>query len=288
MGKTLNITVSAFPGAFNELRETTDQDTSAVLCPGDDPDGAEDFSFRACRAAQVRYITAMTDTQYVVETPERPSLPVAGQSARYPVRRVYCVGWNYTEHVREMKGDERNPPIFFLKAADNVMAPGGKLPYPPKTTEMHHEIELVAAIGKAGRDIAPEDALDHVWGYAVGLDMTRRDLQWEAKAKGAPWDTGKTFDCAAPISAVHPVSETGHPSDARIWLAVDGETRQSSSLDKMVWPVADIISHLSGFFTLVPGDLIFTGTPEGVGPVSQGQVLTGGVDGVAELSVEIV
>ena len=224
---------------------------------------------------------------YVVDPPARPSIKVAGQSARFPVRRVYCVGWNYAEHIREMKGDERSPPTFFMKAADNVIVPDGKVPYPPGSTDVHHEIELVVAIGIGGANIAPEDALGHVWGYAAGLDMTRRDLQKAAKSKGAPWETGKTFDFAAPTSAIHPVSQIGHPTDARIWLDVNGETRQSSNVNKMVWPVADIIAQLSGFFSLRPGDLIFTGTPEGVGPVEKGQILTGGVEGVAELRVEI-
>lgn len=175
-----------------------------------------------------------------------------------------------------------------MKAADNVVVPDGKVPYPSGTEDLHHENELVVAIGIGGKDIAPNEALDHVWGYAVGIDMTRRDLQGAAKKKGAPWDVGKTFDRAGPTSAVHPVGEIGHPTDALIWLEVDGESRQSSTLDKMIWPVADIISHLSNLFTLAPGDLIFTGTPEGVGPVTQGQTLRGGIDSIDELTVEIV
>lgn len=230
----------------------------------------------------------MSETEtFVIAPPERPSLPVAGSSGRFPVRRVYCVGWNYSEHVREMKGDEREPPIFFMKAPDNVIVPGARVPYPPATENLHHEIELVAAIGIGGRDIPVDDAPGHVWGYAAGLDMTRRDLQWACKDKGAPWDIGKTFDRAAPVSEIHPASETGHPSRGRIWLNVDGEPRQSSDIANMVWPVAGIIAHLSAVFTLEPGDLIFTGTPEGVGPVTPGQRLEGGIEGIAEIAVEI-
>lgn len=225
---------------------------------------------------------------FVVDAPTRPCLPVAGSDALFPVRRVYCVGRNYAAHAREMGADEKEPPFFFMKPADAVVVSDGRVPYPPQTADMHHEIELVCAIGKGGRDIPPTAALDHVWGYGVGIDLTRRDLQAVAKEMRRPWDTGKVFDGSAPVSALRPASETGHLSDGRIWLAVDGNDRQDGDLADMIWPVPDIIAHLSGLFTLAPGDLIFTGTPEGVGPVEAGNRMTGGVDGVGEIEIEVI
>jgi len=224
---------------------------------------------------------------FVVEAPARPRLPVVGSDAWFPVRRVYCVGRNYAAHAREMGADEKEPPFFFMKPADAVVVPDGQVAYPPMTSDMHHEIELVCALGKGGRDIAASAALDHVWGYGVGIDLTRRDLQAVAKEMRRPWDTGKVFDGSAPVSALKPAAETGHPSNGRIWLSVDGDMRQDGDLGDMIWPVADIIAHLSALFTLVPGDLIFTGTPEGVGPVAAGSRMTGGVDGIGEIDIEV-
>ena len=220
------------------------------------------------------------------------TVPVAGGEARFPVRRIYCVGRNYAAHAREMGFDpDREPPFFFCKPADAVVnaAPGVTVdvPYPARTADYHHEIELVAAIGLAGRDIAVDRALDHVWGYAVGLDMTRRDLQLVARDKGRPWELGKAFDASAPIAPLHPASVIGHPASGAIWLRVDGVDRQRSDLSKLIWSVAEIVANLSIYFELRPGDLVFTGTPEGVGAVRGGQTMTGGIDGLGELAVRV-
>ncbi|MEQ8664980.1 MAG: fumarylacetoacetate hydrolase family protein [Rhodospirillales bacterium] len=225
---------------------------------------------------------------YALDPPPQASLPVIGGEATFPVRRVYCCGLNYARHAREMGIDATQPPIFFLKPADNVINEGGRVPYPPATEDLQYEIELVVAIARGGRDISPANAPDHVFGYAAGIDLTRRDRQRDAQASRMPWEASKTFDAAAPVSAIRPVADTGHPAAGRIWLAVDGETRQESDIADMIWPVPQVIAHLSTLFTLAPGDLLFTGTPEGVGPVSRGQRITGGVDGVGELAVEIV
>lgn len=225
---------------------------------------------------------------YVVPPPIAPSLPVAGQKARFPVRRIYCVGRNYAEHSREMGHDpDRELPFFFAKAPDSLLPDGGVFPYPTLTSNVHHEIELVVAIGKGGADIPREKALEHVYGYAVGLDMTRRDLQGEAKKTGRPWEVGKAFDFAAPCSAVRPAAVIGHPTKGRIWLDINGQPRQSGDLADMIWSVPDIIAFLSRLFALAPGDLIFTGTPAGVGPVKPGDVLKGGIEGVGTLSVTV-
>ncbi|MFC5698800.1 fumarylacetoacetate hydrolase family protein [Pseudomonas sp. GCM10022186] len=226
--------------------------------------------------------------------PQAPtSLPVAGSDARFPVRRVYCVGRNYAAHAREMGFDpDREPPFFFCKPADAVVpvADGQtlELPYPAETSNYHYEIELVAAIGKGGRDIPEERANEHVWGYAVGLDMTRRDLQMKMREMGRPWEIGKAFDASAPIAPLHPASTIGHPSSAGIWLQVDGADRQRSDIDKLIWSVPETIAYLSRFFELQPGDLIMTGTPEGVGPVVAGELMTGGVDGLGEIRVRVI
>ncbi|PRN01754.1 5-carboxymethyl-2-hydroxymuconate isomerase [Pseudomonas sp. LLC-1] len=230
---------------------------------------------------------------YLFEPAATPSLPIAGSDQRFPVRRVYCVGRNYAAHAREMGFDpDREPPFFFCKPADAVVpvAEGQtlKLPYPAETSNYHYEIELVAAIGKGGRDIPLEQANQHVFGYAVGLDMTRRDLQMKMREMGRPWEIGKAFDASAPIAPLHPASQVGHPAQAGIWLQVEGADRQRSDIDKLIWSVPETIAYLSRFFELQPGDLIMTGTPEGVGPVVAGELMVGGVDGLGELHVRVV
>lgn len=225
---------------------------------------------------------------YIMPPAPVPSLPVAGSDARFPVRRIYCVGRNYADHAREMGHDpDREPPFFFQKPAD-ALATDGQFPYPPATQDVHHEIELVVALAQGGADIPVERALEHVYGYAVGLDMTRRDLQGQAKKLGRPWEVGKAFDHSAPCSALHPASVSGHPTQGRIWLEVNGKLRQQGDLAELIWSVPETIACLSTLFTLAPGDLIFTGTPAGVGPVQRGDVLNGGVAGVGELRVQVV
>ena len=227
-------------------------------------------------------------TAFVIPQPAVPALAVAGSDQAFPLRRVFCVGRNYAAHAREMGSDpDREPPFFFTKPADAVMPTGAALPYPPATKELHHEVELVVALGAGGANIAPERALDLVWGYGVGLDLTRRDLQAIAKKDGRPWDMAKGFDASAPCSPLLPVARTGHPQQGRIWLEVNGELKQEGDLDEMIWPVADVIAALSRLVTLAPGDLIFTGTPSGVGALQPGDRVRGGVDGVStfELSV---
>lgn len=225
---------------------------------------------------------------YVFPPGEPPAVPVASGDALFPVRRIYCVGRNYADHIREMGFDpDREPPFFFNKPADALVANGSTIAYPLATENFAYEMELVVAIGKAGANIAPEKALDHVFGYAVGLDMTRRDLQLAARDRGRPWEPGKAFDRSAPISSIHPVSEVGHPASGRIWLKVNGEARQDADLKQLVWPVADIIAHVSKLNELQPGDLIYTGTPAGVGPVKAGDRITGGVDGVDTIELTI-
>lgn len=226
--------------------------------------------------------------EFVITPPATPSVAVAGTSARFPVRRVFCVGRNYAAHAREMGADPtREPPFFFMKPADAVVDARGVIPFPPATHDLHHEVEMVVALAGGGSDIAPEDALALVWGYGVGLDLTRRDLQAVAKELSRPWDFAKGFDASAPCSALHPVSEVGHPGDARIMLTVNGAARQQGSLREMIWPVADIISHISRFVTLAPGDLIFSGTPAGVAALQAGDRVHGEVEGVAEFDLEM-
>ncbi len=216
-----------------------------------------------------------------------PSVPVVGSEAQFPVRRVYCVGRNYAEHAREMGGNpDREPPFFFMKPADAVFT-GERMEYPSKTADLQHEVELVAALARGGRDIPAAAALDCVFGYAVGLDMTRRDIQGELKAKGRSWEMGKAFDQSAPISPIVPAARSGHPQRGAIVLAVNSQSRQHGDLADMIWPVADIIANLSGYVTLQPGDLIFTGTPAGVGRVMPGDRLEGSIEGVGTLSVTI-
>ena len=220
------------------------------------------------------------------------ALPVAGSSASFPVHRIYCVGRNYVDHAKEMGGTGREAPFFFMKPADAILAltPGvtGAMHYPTHTAELHHEVELVVAIGIGGRDIRAADAMQHVWGYAVGIDMTRRDLQAEAKKLGRPWCVSKGFDESAPIGPVHRIADTGVIDSARIYLEVNGTLRQDSTVDKLIWSVAETIETLSGFFTLLPGDLIFTGTPAGVAAVQKGDLLAFGVEGLDRLELRIV
>jgi fumarylpyruvate hydrolase len=226
---------------------------------------------------------------YVVEVHAPPSIPVVGRMERFPVHRIYCVGRNYAAHAREMgKDPEREPPFFFLKPADAVVPGGGSVRYPPGTQNLHHEIELVVALHRDGFQIPAAKALDHIYGYAVGLDMTRRDLQLQARDLGRPWDFGKAFDESAPVTAIHPVASHGHRTAGRIALKVNGELRQSADLRDMIWNVPDTISFLSNYYRLQPGDLIFTGTPAGVGAVNRGDVLVGEIEGLSALEVTIV
>ena len=227
-------------------------------------------------------------TEFVITAPETASVAVAGSSARFPVRRVFCVGRNYAAHAREMGSDpNREPPFFFTKPADAVIPASGAVPYPPSTNDLHHEIELVVALKAGGKDIDAAQALDLIWGYGVGLDLTRRDLQAVAKDAGRPWDMAKGFDASAPCSALHPVSDVGHPAQARIWLEVNGALRQEGNLDEMIWPIADVIASLSRLVTLAPGDLIYSGTPSGVGALQPGDRVRGGVDGVDTFELTI-
>jgi fumarylpyruvate hydrolase len=230
---------------------------------------------------------------YVIPAPSIPALPVAGTDDLFPVRRVYCVGRNYAAHAREMGGDPtREPPFFFMKPADALqpIAEGAAVdhPYPPKTGNYHFEIEMVVALAKGGRDIPVERALDHVFGYAVGLDMTRRDLQDEAKQLRRPWELGKAADLSGPVGPIHPVSAVGHPANGSISLTVDGAIKQKADLSDMIWSVAEQIAYLSTYFELAPGDVIFSGTPEGVGAVTKGQTMAGAVEGLGEIRLRVV
>ncbi|WP_414439300.1 fumarylacetoacetate hydrolase family protein [Burkholderia sp. 22PA0106] len=232
----------------------------------------------------------MTDrsADFVVPLPTPASVAVAGSTARFPLRRVFCVGRNYAEHAREMGADPtREPPFFFAKPADAVIPAEGTVPYPTLTSDLHHEIELVIAVGKGGSHIAAAEALGHIWGYGVGVDLTRRDLQAEAKKLGRPWDWAKGFDASGPVSPLHAAADIGHPQTGRIWLAVNGETRQQGDLSDLIWPIADIIAYVSQAIELQPGDLIFTGTPAGVGALQPGDRVSGGVDGVATFEFTI-
>ena len=227
-------------------------------------------------------------SSYVIQAPVQPSLGVANSDQRFPIRRVFCVGRNYGAHAREMGSDpNREPPFFFTKPADAVVPASGAVPYPPATQDLHHEVELVVALGAGGTDIDPAKALELVWGYGVGLDLTRRDLQAVAKDSGRPWDMAKGFDASAPCSDLVPASRLGHPQDARIWLEVNGEVKQQGNLNEMIWPIPDVIASLSRLVTLAPGDLIYTGTPAGVAALKPGDQLRGGVDGVAEFALSI-
>jgi fumarylpyruvate hydrolase len=227
---------------------------------------------------------------YVIPAPAVPSLAVVGSDARFPIHRIYCVGRNYAAHAREMgKDPDREPPFFFMKPANAVVdaTSPASVPYPPKTKNYHHEIELVVAIGTGGRDITIADALKHVYGYAVGLDMTRRDLQLEARDKGRPWEFGKSFALSAPVGPVHRAEDIGHPSAAAITLSVNGQPRQSSDIAKLIWSVSECIAYLSAYEALEPGDLIMTGTPEGVNAVVAGDTMRGAVAGLGAIEVRV-
>ncbi|MFM2085861.1 MAG: hypothetical protein RLZZ237_730 [Pseudomonadota bacterium] len=229
---------------------------------------------------------------YVITAPVQPSVPVVGSTDTFPVHRIYCVGRNYVDHAKEMGHTGREAPFFFMKPADAVLpvAAGvtGELPYPPQTQDYQHEMELVVAIGKGGSDIAAADALQHVWGYAVGLDMTRRDLQGEAKKLSRPWDTGKGFEQSAPIGPITPAAQAGDIGKAAITLHVNGALRQGSTTDMLIWNVAETIADLSKYFTLQPGDLIYSGTPAGVAAVQRGDELVGAIGGLTDLRVKVV
>lgn len=218
----------------------------------------------------------------------QPRAGIHGSSRQFPVHRIYCVGRNYAAHARESGADpDREAPFYFMKPADAIMPNGSRIPYPPRTRDLHHEIELVVAIGTGGSNIPVADALSHIFGYAAGIDLTRRDLQNEAKNAGRPWDTSKGFDHSAPVSAIHRVADVGHPSRGRIWLEVNGSARQDGDLSELIWSVPEAIAELSTLFALAPGDLIFTGTPAGVGGLQPGDKVTGGIEGVDEISIEI-
>jgi fumarylpyruvate hydrolase len=229
---------------------------------------------------------------YVFSPAPVASVPVVGSGDRFPVHRIYCVGRNYEEHAKEMGFTGREPPFFFLKPADAIVAVNagetGLLPYPSLTANLHHEIELVVAIGKGGKNIKAADALQHIYGYAVGLDMTRRDLQNDMKKQGRPWCIGKGFDASAPIGPITPAEQAGDIAHAAIWLQVNGADRQRSTVAQLIWNIAETIEHLSAAWELAPGDLIYTGTPEGVGAVVRGDTLEGGVDGLPTLRLSVV
>lgn len=229
----------------------------------------------------------MSTTAYVIAPHPQPALAVAGSSQAFPVRRIWCVGRNYLEHVREMGNDERQPPFFFAKHADMIAPDGATIPYPPLTKDLHHEVELVVALKSGGLNIAADAALGHVWGYAVGIDLTRRDLQLASRKKEQPWEIGKSFDGAAPCGALRPASEIGHPATGRIWLSVNGTERQSGDLSEMIWNVGEIIAKLSQQVALGAGDIIMTGTPAGVAALAPGDRIACGVDGVGTLAVTI-
>jgi fumarylpyruvate hydrolase len=228
---------------------------------------------------------AERSTGYVIPAPAVTTVAVAGTDAVFPVARVFCVGRNYAEHSIEMGGDpEREPPFFFMKPADAVVS-GGTLPFPTQTQDLHHEVELVVALGEGGREIPVEEALDRVFGYAVGLDMTRRDMQAVAKETRRPWDMAKGFDQSAPISPIRAAEEIGHPTRGAVWLRINGELRQEGDLAQQIWTVPETIAYLSTLLTLRAGDLLMTGTPKGVGRVEPGDRLDGHIDGVGDLSV---
>ncbi|HKP24922.1 MAG TPA: fumarylacetoacetate hydrolase family protein [Dongiaceae bacterium] len=230
----------------------------------------------------------LENTRYIFAPHSLPTLPIRGSDKMFPVHRIYCVGRNYAEHAIEMGHDpNREAPFFFQKNPDTLVPSGGTFPYPDASKDVHHEFEMVVALKSGGKDIAQDKALSHVFGYAVGLDMTRRDLQGEAKKLGRPWEVGKAFESAAPCSEIVPASVIGHPARGAVWLKVNGQERQKGDLNQLIWKVPEMIAYLSGLFELRAGDLIFSGTPAGVGPVKRGDVLHGGVDGVGELKVTV-
>jgi fumarylpyruvate hydrolase len=228
---------------------------------------------------------------YVFAAPPQAVVPVFGSTDLFPVHRIYCVGRNYEEHAKEMGFTGREPPFFFAKPADAVVpvqeSATGEISYPSETSNFHHEMELVVAIGRRGSRIAAADAPGYIWGYAVGLDMTRRDLQGDMKKQGRPWEVGKSFDLSAPIGPIKPISRTGEVNRGRIWLNVNGTKRQESDVSKLIWNINETVEHLSRYFELQPGDLIFTGTPEGVAAVKSGDLMEGGVEGVGTIKVRV-
>lgn len=227
-------------------------------------------------------------TGFVIPPPEHTALPVIGSEDQFPVRRIYCIGRNYAAHTIEMGGDpDREAPFFFQKNAECADTTG-RFPYPPESSDVHHEVEMVVALSRGGANIAVEDALDHVYGYGVGIDMTRRDLQAVAKEQRRPWEPGKAFEKSAPMGAIVPVDQIGHPATGRISLSINGETRQDGDLGQMIWKTPEMIAYLSRFYDIAAGDLIMSGTPAGVGPVSRGDVITAAVDGVGEITVTVV
>ena len=226
---------------------------------------------------------------YVISPPPVPSLPVVGSSDTFPVRRIYCIGRNYAEHAIEMGHDpNKEPPFFFQKNPDNLLVAGQDFPYPPKTGDVHFEIELVVALKSGGTNIPVEKAMDHVFGYAVGLDMTRRDLQGEAKKLGRPWEIGKAFEHSAPCGPIVPAEKVGPLMQGAVTLEVNGEMRQKGDINQMIWKIPEMISYLSDYFTLAPGDIIMSGTPAGVGAVKRGDQMRGFVEGVGEITVRVV
>ena len=230
-----------------------------------------------------------SNTNYVFAPPATVSVGVIGESARYPVRRIYCVGRNYAEHAREMGHDpDRELPFFFQKNPDNLLLNNQDFPYPTMTSNLHHEIELVVAMGQGGRDITTANALAHVYGYALGIDLTRRDLQNEAKKTGRPWEIGKAFEHSAPMTDITPATKSGHLSKGAIWLKVNGDVRQQSDLTQLIWNIPEIIAHLSAIFELRAGDLIMTGTPAGVAAVKPGDVMEGFCEGVGTIITKVV
>lgn len=231
----------------------------------------------------------MPTTSFVFEPQAVSSLPILNEPCRFPVARIFCVGRNYAEHAREMGHDpDAEPPFFFIKPVTALVSDGADFPYPARSSDVHHEVELVVALGKGGADIPENEALSHVYGYAVGLDMTRRDVQAAAKEAGRPWETAKAFDHSAPCSAIVPASKIGHPEAGAISLTINGELRQSGDLANMIWDIPATIAYLSTWFALQPGDLIFTGTPAGVGAVQRGDRLVASVASVGELSVHVI
>jgi fumarylpyruvate hydrolase len=225
---------------------------------------------------------------FVIAAPVLPSVEVAGSANRFPVRRIFCVGRNYAAHAREMGNDDREPPFFFTKPADAIVANNSSVPYPGRTANFHHEVELVVAIGSPGANCSKNDASALIYGYAVGIDLTRRDLQSALKDKGHPWDVSKGFDKSAPIAAIHPRKDVGLIETGEIWLKVNGKERQRGNVADMTWKVPEIIAELSTFFALAPGDLIFTGTPSGVGALVRGDVIEAGIDALTTLTIKIV
>lgn len=230
----------------------------------------------------------MSEVNYILPPQPPVAIPVAGSDARFAVRRIYCVGRNYAEHIREMGGDERQPPFFFQKPTDAIVLDGAQIAYPTITSDFQHEIELVLAIGRAGSDIPLERAAEHVFGQAVGIDLTRRDVQVDARKTGRPWEIGKSFDKSAPIGLLHPTNGSGLLDSGAVSLAVNGDVRQSGDLSQMIWNSAEIVSQLSRQYRLEPGDLIYTGTPAGVGPLEPGDVVVGKVADLTPLTVTIV